>query len=139
MKYFATRDVFFTSLAAKYAICIMSSRKRKNSTNPEITRNPSKRARLLSTLWDSQDEKVGNSASSQGYTSSLEFQIKAIIGERPTEYLIDWADNPITGETFTPDWVSENSLFYFLDYITSLDALLRLELMHNGISNPRQM
>lgn len=93
----------------------MSSRKLKNSTNPENNRNQSKRARLLSTLWDSQDEQIGNSASSQGYTSSPEFQSKAIIGERQTEYLIDWADNPISGETFTPDWVSKNSFFEFHD------------------------
>lgn len=36
--------------------------------------------------------------------------IKAIIGERPNEYLIDWADDPITGEKFKPDWVSGQSV-----------------------------
>lgn len=82
----------------------MSSRKRKNSPDPGTETTLSKRARLLSNLWQTQEETVGTTQGSQSNPSSPVYRIKAIIGERPTEYLIDWADDPITGETFKPDW-----------------------------------
>ena len=83
----------------------MSSRKRKNSPDPGTEKHLSKRAKLLSNLWRSQEETVGATQGSQNDPSSPVYRIKAIIGERSTEYLIDWADDPITGEKFQPDWV----------------------------------
>lgn len=84
----------------------MNSRKRKNSTIPEFGGKLSKRTRLLSTLWDSQEEQVGIPERSRNDSSSPIYKIKAIIGEKPADYLIDWANDPITGEIFKPDWVS---------------------------------
>ena len=84
----------------------MSSRKRKNSPDPGTEKNLSKRARLLAELWKSQEETVGTTQGSQSNQSSPVYRIKAIVGERSAEYLIDWADDPITGERFKPDWVS---------------------------------
>lgn len=86
----------------------MSSRKRKNRPDPETEKTLSKRAKLLSHLWESQEELLGATQGSQINPSSPVYRIKAIIGERPTEYLIDWADDPITGEIFKPDWVSRH-------------------------------
>jgi len=88
----------------------MNSRKRKNSTIPETDAELSKRARLLSTLWKSQEDQSKSPAKSQDKPSSPVYKIKAIIGEKPAEYLIDWADDLIAGEIFTPDWVSETKL-----------------------------
>lgn len=83
----------------------MSSRKRKNvSLDPETEKTLSKRAKLLSNLWQSQEESVRTTQGSQSNPSSPVYRIKAIIGERSTEYLIDWADDPTTGERFKPDW-----------------------------------
>ena len=87
----------------------MSSRKRKNSAIPGKDRNPSKRARLFSGLWQSQEAASASPAESSWRSSGSVYSIKAIIGERPREYLIDWADDPITGEKFKPDWVSTYS------------------------------
>lgn len=84
----------------------MSSRKRKNNTIRGTDESVSKRARLLSSLWNSQEEETGSSDGFSCRPSSSVYTIKAIIGERPAEYLIDWADDPLTGETFSPDWVS---------------------------------
>ena len=86
----------------------MSFRKRKNSPDPGTEKTLSKRAKLLSSLWEAEDETVGTTQESQKSPSSPVYRIKAIIGERSNEYLIDWADDPITGERFKPDWVSKD-------------------------------
>ena len=85
----------------------MSSRKRKNSA---ILENLSKRAKLLSQLWQPQDEVAESIERIQSNSSSPDHEINAIIGETPTEYLIDWANDPITEENFKPDWVSTVSI-----------------------------
>lgn len=85
----------------------MSFRKRKSVDNLEITDKPSKRARILSTLWQSQEEGFESSSASRSGSSSSVYRIKGIIGERKGKYLIDWADDPVTGEKFKADWVSE--------------------------------
>ncbi len=84
----------------------MSSRKRKNSPYSGTEKILSKRAKLLSNLWQSQEESVGTTQGSQRNSSSPIYRIKGIIAERSNDYLIDWADDPITGESFEPDWVS---------------------------------
>lgn len=87
----------------------MSTRKRKNaeSNELEVKAKPSKRAKLLSNLWKSQEEALESSGSSQSIPSSSIYRIKGIIGERKDKYLIDWADDSITGEKFKADWVSK--------------------------------
>ena len=102
-------DVSTGSFIPNHANCSMSSRKRKNSSIPEKEGTLSKRARLLSNLWHSQQEAAGSTETSLSNPSSPVYMIKAVIGERPNEYLIDWADDPITGEKFKPDWVSGQS------------------------------
>ena len=62
---------------------------------------------------------MGSTQQSQSHPSSPVYRIKAIIGERPTEYLINWADDPITGEEFKPDWVSTYIRLVFLHYIST--------------------
>ena len=101
-----------------------SSRKRKNSLDSGTQRTLSKRAKLLSSLWQSQEEIVGATQSSQSNPSSPVYRIKAIIGERPFEYQIDWADDPITGEKFKPDWVGPNMRHVFLRSTLSSMILL---------------
>ena len=94
----------------------MSSRKRKNSAALEKEGTLSKRARLLFDLWHSQEEAAGSVENSSSNPSSPVYRIKAIIGERPSEYLIDWADNSITGEKFKTDWVSGQPLSQSVSY-----------------------
>ena len=98
----------------------MSTRKRKNSADPGTEKILSKRAKLLSDLWQSQEETVGITQGSQSNPSSPVYRIKAIIGESSTEYLIDWADDPVTGERFKPDWVCIDIIYVELHYVTAL-------------------
>lgn len=99
----------------------MSPRKRKHgSLDSETEKTLSKRARLLSNLWQSQEESVGTTQGSQSSPSSSLYRIKSIIGERSTEYLIDWADDPTTGARFKPDWVSTDIRHVFMDSILAL-------------------
>ena len=97
----------------------MSTRKRKNSADPGTEKILSKRAKLLSDLWESQEETVGSIQGSKSNPSSPVYRIKAIIGERSTEYLIDWADDPITGESFKPDWVCIDIVYILLHHMTA--------------------
>lgn len=41
-----------------------------------------------------------------GYSND-EWPLKRILEEEGERYLVDWADNPQTGETFAPDWVGD--------------------------------
>ena len=92
----------------------MSTRKRKNSADSGTENILSKRAKLLADLWQSQEETAGTTQGSQSSPSSPVYRIKAIIGEKSTEYLIDWADDPITGERFQPDWVRKDIVYVLL-------------------------
>ena len=103
---------------------MMSTRKRKNSADPGTEKNLSKRAKLLSDLWQSQEETGRTAQGSQSNLSSPVYRIKAIIGERSTEYLIDWADDPVTGERFKPDWVCIDFIYVLLHYVTALAVQL---------------
>ncbi|KAL9126486.1 MAG: hypothetical protein Q9217_004468 [Psora testacea] len=85
----------------------MNTRKRRHSTATELQQTFSKRARLLSELWSSLEETDSTSRSSRPSAESslsIVYKIRGIIGERENEYLIDWTDDPITGESFQPDW-----------------------------------
>lgn len=82
----------------------MSTRKRRPSPSPLVDHQRSKRARLLSDLWPSHD--YDNSSPQSQTSGETVYTIRAIIGEKPGEYLIDWAEDRFTGETYPPDWVS---------------------------------
>lgn len=103
----------------------MSSRKRQSSTIEEKEGKVSKRARLLSSLWRSQEETVDSVEEILSTPSSAVYRIKAIIGERPGEYLIDWADNPITGESFKADWVSSKTNDLMIEHSACNDSIYR--------------
>ncbi|KAL8725219.1 MAG: hypothetical protein Q9181_006502, partial [Wetmoreana brouardii] len=83
----------------------MSTRKRRISPNQDqlAEHQRSKRAKLISTLWQPQGESDPSYRSKTSHESV--YSVKAIIGEKPGEYLIDWADNKRTGETYSPNWV----------------------------------
>ncbi|KAG8529772.1 uncharacterized protein KY384_005253 [Bacidia gigantensis] len=56
--------------------------------------------RKRSTIDDSQESDPKRSRISSGTV----YDIKAIVDETKYHYLIDWADDSVTGRTFTPDW-----------------------------------
>lgn len=51
----------------------------------------------------------------QKQSSTVYYEIKGILSERKsgkaTEFLIDWEDNPATGEVYEPTWVGNTSTF----------------------------
>jgi len=80
----------------------MSTRKRRNSDLSDNQGNTTKRARLLSDLWRSQEE-TPELSSARGL--DLSSQVKGIIGEGKYKYLVDWEDDLFTGEEYQADWV----------------------------------
>ncbi|KAL9591999.1 MAG: hypothetical protein Q9179_007161 [Wetmoreana sp. 5 TL-2023] len=80
----------------------MSTRKRRISPNQVAEHRRSKRAQLISALWQPQGESDSSHRSNPSQESI--YTIKAIIGEKPGEYLIDWADNTRTGDAYSPNW-----------------------------------
>ena len=101
----------------------MSCRKRPISSTSPTDHQQNKRAKLLSDLWQNREDpsSIDSAEDSQG----SEFSIRAIIGEKPGQYFIDWADNPVTGESYSPDWVSLPVIFWNL-YIFILSLKLPL-------------
>ncbi|KAL8659863.1 MAG: hypothetical protein Q9226_000228, partial [Calogaya cf. arnoldii] len=87
----------------------MSCRKRRISSTSATDFPQTKRARLLSDLWQNREDS--HSIDSATVSQESEFSIRAIIGEKPGEYFIDWADNSVTGESYSPDWVSGPMVF----------------------------
>ncbi|KAL9028570.1 MAG: hypothetical protein Q9196_003089, partial [Gyalolechia fulgens] len=84
----------------------MSTRKRRPGPNRVVDHQPSKRARLLSDLWSSDNCQYTQSTYPSQSSGQSIYTIRAIIGEKRGEYLIDWADNRYTGEAYSPDWRS---------------------------------
>lgn len=98
----------------------MSCRKRRISSTSPADYQQNKRAKLLSGLWQSREDRPSIDSAKDSQES--EFSIRAIIGEKPGEYFIDWADNPLTGESYSPDWVSlpvvfSSNLYFFIFFI----------------------
>ena len=78
----------------------MPRRKRTNSSSDPYTYSAfTKRGRQSSSL---EIDKNGDSFGSQGKL----YKVRDIIKESRTKYLIDWEDDPDTGEKFEPTWVS---------------------------------
>ena len=95
----------------------MISRKRKRSCrsiSPQTTTQ--RRSEIPSESWDSISQSAFSveSPSCSAQSSGSIFDIKGILAERKSEYLIDWADHPVTGELYEPDWVSGNFLIFSL-------------------------
>ena len=88
----------------------MIVRKRKRDCIPESQSSTFTQCYLSSSSegWSSQNsvaDSVHSSAFSAQSSGSV-FEIRGILAERKDEYLIDWANDPVTGEPFDPDWVS---------------------------------
>ena len=81
----------------------MSPRKRRLNSSPTTHYRDNKRIRLITDLTDSQASSASNYSSKSSGDSV--YTVRAIIGEKPGEYLIDWAENKFTGESYSPDWV----------------------------------
>ncbi|KAI9880921.1 MAG: hypothetical protein M1830_009989 [Pleopsidium flavum] len=91
----------------------MASRKRKLSTDSnnhsvnrlEPTQDPAKRLKLVlgqtsrSSAAEDEEEGAEGKSTQQDY-----YTIKSIIKEKKGRYLIDWEDDPNTGEKFKPSW-----------------------------------
>ena len=90
----------------------MSSRKRKNSPIPiPETSVSNKRAKLLSSLWNSQEEAsteiVKNNESRVGPSRSK----RTSRGEKPKQYIVDWQNRQATGEKSNSSLVGVNFTF----------------------------
>ncbi|KAL9581843.1 MAG: hypothetical protein Q9212_003649 [Teloschistes hypoglaucus] len=76
---------------------------RKRNLSPDrIDNKRTKRAKLISDLWDPQSESISSYSSASSRDST--YTIRAIIGEKPGAYLIDWADDRFTGQAYSPNW-----------------------------------
>lgn len=53
---------------------------------------------------DSRVASYQEAPSSQHQTQETEYLLKSILDENKTHYLVDWEDDPVTGEIFDPTW-----------------------------------
>lgn len=102
---------YFFFLGRRTQTCqgqMMVSTKRDSSCISGYHNPASKRPRTSSQLLDFQSQSSVPSASPScsAHSSGTVYEIRGIVGERGGEYLIDWADDPVTGESFDADWVS---------------------------------
>ena len=102
---------YFLVWRRRIQICqgqMMVSTKRDSSCISGYHNSASKRPRTSSQLSDFQSQSSVPSASPScsAHSSGTIYEIRGIIGERQGEYLIDWADDPVTGESYDADWVS---------------------------------
>ena len=88
----------------------MPRRKRTKSSDFVTYKLPVKK-RITSSTADHPDASFG----SQGKL----YKVRNIIDENQSKYLIDWEDDPVTGEQYTPTWVRlhTESLMYINMYI----------------------
>jgi len=86
----------------------MIIRKRQPSPSREAEQRPLKRPRHISNSQPTSQEVSVFSRSSRATSGSTSYPIKAIVAERSKEFLVDWADDPITGKSFSPSWVRIN-------------------------------
>lgn len=88
----------------------MSSRKRRICHNITPQEIPSKRAKLLSTIWNTNEEEgedrdiTVDTTRSRSSTRRSRRKVKAIIGESLKEYLVDWEDLN-NNQISKPSWV----------------------------------
>ena len=89
----------------------MISSKRKFSSILDFQESSSKQSEAVSQVFVSQPQASfpSSSPSCSAQSSGTVYEIRGIIGESENEYLIDWADDPVTGEVFKADWVSQTT------------------------------
>lgn len=83
----------------------MITRKRRPSPSREAEQRPLKRPRHVPDSQLISQESFVFSQSSRESSGSTSYPIKAIVAERSREFLVDWADDPITGKKYLPSWV----------------------------------
>jgi len=110
--------VFICSLSS---LCISTirimplSNKRKASTGDNDGPSPKRKAgnhitrRATSSSLPQPLEKLDEDIEPVASQSSAgsEYAARDILQENATKYLIDWEDNPVTGERYNPTWVSK--------------------------------
>lgn len=121
---------------------IMSSRKRRISYDHTPQEIPSKRSKLLSTLWRAEEvegsitkDVAVNTASSHSATQGNRRKVNAVIGENSQEYPIEWEDL-LSNRRPKPNWVG--CVFCMLSrkpqaVLSAFDSL-KLMLHRNGKS-----
>jgi len=102
---------------------MMITRKRQPSPSREAEQRPLKRPRYVSDSQPTLQELSVFSQASRESSGSTSYPIKAIVAERSNKFLVDWADDPITGEGFSPSWVS----------ISLVDSLSMLYMLQSNI------
>ena len=88
------------------AVAVMVRSKRKR-TPEESDSNHSKRKRKSSTT-NVNTTRLGTdkpSASQKSTGSETEYSARQILDEKGNKYLIEWEDNIVTGESYSPTWV----------------------------------
>ena len=90
---------------------MMITRKRLRNPQSPATNPSSKRLRRSSSANNKSTEIVDDLLISQDRLSSDSYPVRAILAENSDEYLVDWEDDLITGETFSPTWVRGLSFY----------------------------
>ena len=89
--------------------------KRKHSRIEDSQATTSKRSRISQDLWSSQSA-VNSSSNCSVRSSGILYDIKGIIQEAEHHYLIDWADDPVTGRSYERSWISISRVFEYFDH-----------------------
>lgn len=82
----------------------MITRKRLRSQTREGPERTAKKTRQTLNSQATLKSSISD-RSSQNNSSTSSYPIKAIIAERPGEFLVDWEDNAATGHQYSPSWV----------------------------------
>ena len=84
----------------------MITRKRRRSSQSPATKNlPSKRTRRVANYAENSRNAIDDSLTSQNSVTTNSYPVRAILAENSDEFLIDWEDDLITGESYSPTWV----------------------------------
>lgn len=84
----------------------MITRKRPRSHQSPATKNlPSKRLRRVPNYAEDAENAIDDSLTSHNSATSNTYPVRAILAESSDELLIDWEDDLITGESYSPTWV----------------------------------
>lgn len=85
------------------------SSKRQRQTKKKPVDSPARP--LIEEQLNQESESIPEPVDSQSSGVS-EYAARGILAERATTYLIDWEDDPVTGKSYEPSWVSKLSLCF---------------------------
>ena len=98
----------------------MPRRKRTNSSDSYSYKSLNKRRRHSLAVGDTQ-------ATAPFGSQGKLYKVRDIINEKGAKYLIDWEDDPETGEKYQPTWVSMSTTL--LESAVSFVEILELQHM----------